>query len=393
MKVTRALIVGGGIGGLTAALCLARHRIAVSVFEQAAELTEVGAGIQLSPNATRVLHHLGLADALESVAFLPRAVEMRHWRTGRLLASSPLDGAFRDRFVYPYYHVHRADLLDVLERAVRASPGIELRAGSRVEAIEPADSGVFVEAGGERHGGDLLIGADGIHSTVREALFGAEAPRFTGNVAWRGLVPASAVPQGLVRPAASAWWGPHKHFVHYYVRRGELINCVGVVEKRGWEVESWTEPGHLDELKADFVGWHETVQLLIDNMDPRACFKWALFDRPPMSAWGEGRVTLLGDACHPTLPFMAQGAAMSIEDAAVLARCVAEGDEVAGSLRRYVSLRRARTARVQAGSRRNARLFHLTGLAAGFRNLVVGRASGRVMDWLYGYDALDPDGP
>lgn len=393
LQVSRALIVGGGIGGLTAALCLARQGIAVSVFEQTADLAEVGAGIQLSPNASRVLHHLGLEGALGSVAFLPRAVEMRDWRSGRLLASSPIDEAFRDRFVYPYYHVHRADLLDVLERALRRAPGIELRIGARVEGIEPGDSAVFVEAGGERHGGDLLIGADGIHSTVREALFGAEAPRFTGNVAWRGLVPAGAVPSGFVRPAASAWWGPHKHFVHYYVRRGELINCVGVVEKRGWEVESWTEPGDLSELQADFAGWHETVRRLIDNMDPQACFKWALFDRPPMSAWSDGRVTLLGDACHPTLPFMAQGAAMAIEDAAVLARCLVEGDGVSGSLRRYESLRRARTARVQAGSRRNARLFHSSGPAAGLRNLIVGRASGRVMDWLYGYDALDPGAP
>jgi salicylate hydroxylase len=392
LAVTRALIVGGGIGGLTAALCLARHRIPVRVFEQAAQLAEVGAGIQISPNASRVLHHLGLGDALGGVAFLPRAVEMRDWRSGRLLVSSPIDDAFRGKFVYPYYHVHRADLLDVLERAARAEPGIELRTGVRVEQIEPGESGVIVEAGGERHVGDFLVGADGIHSTVRRYLFGGEAPTFTGNVAWRGLVPAGAVPEGLVRPAASVWWGPRRHFVHYYVRGG-LINCVCVVEKRGWEVESWSQRGELDELKADFAGWHGTVRLLIDKLDPQACFKWALFDRPPMSAWSKGRVTLLGDSCHPTLPFMAQGAAMAIEDAAVLARCLLEGSEVSGGLRRYESLRRARTARVQAGSRRNARLFHLSGMAARLRNLAVSRASGRVMDWLYGYDALDPEGP
>ncbi|NIP14541.1 MAG: FAD-dependent oxidoreductase [Pseudomonadales bacterium] len=389
--MTHALIAGAGIGGLSAALSLARRGLTVSVFEQAGGLGEVGAGIQLSPNASRVLHHLGLEKALEPVGFLPQAVEMRDWRSGRLLVSSPIDDAFREKFVYPYYHVHRADLLRVLERAVRAQPGIELLTSSRVERIEPGDAGVHVEAGGARHRGDLLVGADGIHSTVRESLFGAEAPTFTGNVAWRGLVPTSAVPQDLVRPAASVWWGPRKHFVHYYVRGGELINCVCVVEKDGWEVESWSERGDLGELRADFAGWHETVRLLIDNLDPNACFKWALFDRPPMPVWGLGPVTLLGDACHPTLPFMAQGAAMAIEDGAVLARCLAECDVVAQGLRRYEGLRRARTARVQAGSRRNARIFHLSGLPALFRNLAVGRASGRVMDWLYGYDALDPD--
>lgn len=390
MNEQRAIIAGGGIGGLTAALCLARHKIAVSVFEQAPELGEVGAGLQLSPNGSRVLHHLGLEEGLKSAAFLPRAVEMRDWRSGRLLVSSLIDDEFRGKFAYPYYHIHRADLLEVLDRAVGAEPGIELHTGARVERIEPGASGVVVEAGGQRHQADLVIGADGIHSTVREALFGGEAPRFTGNVAWRGLVPAAALPKNLVRPVASAWWGPRKHFVHYYVRRGELVNCVCVVEKAGWEIESWSERGDLAELRADFTGWHDTVRILIDNLDAEACFKWALFDRPPMPAWGKGRVTLLGDACHPTLPFMAQGAAMAVEDAAVLARCVAEGDEIAGSLRRYESLRRARTSRVQAGSRRNARLFHLSGLPARLRNLVVGRASGRVMDWLYGYDALHP---
>ena len=245
-----------------------------------------------------------------------------------------------------------------------------------------------VEIGGVTHQGEFLVGADGIHSVVRTALFGAEAPTFTGNVAWRGLVPAGRLPPGLVRPMATAWWGPNKHFVHYYVRRGELVNCVCVVEKQGWEVESWTERGDQAELKADFAGWHETIQQLIDNMDPDACYKWALFDRPPMARWSDGCVTLLGDACHPTLPFMAQGAAMAIEDGAVLARCVAGAGDIRQGLARYESLRRARTAGVQVGSRRNAKVFHLAGPSAWLRNRVVGRASGSAMRKLYGYDAL-----
>ena len=223
---------------------------------------------------------------------------------------------------------------------------------------------------------------------VRDDLFGPEKPTFTGNVAWRGLVPADRLPQGLIHPVASAWWGPHKHFVHYFVRRGELVNCVCVIEKEGWEVESWNERGEHAELKSDFSGWHETIQALIDNMDPQACFKWALFDRPPMQQWSIGRATLLGDACHPTLPFMAQGAAMAIEDAAVLAGCVASEDDVPAALKRYESLRRQRTARIQKGSRRNAKVFHMSGIKAWLRNRAVGKARSNVMESLYTYDAL-----
>ncbi len=388
MSERTALIVGGGIGGLTAALCCARQGVSASVFEQASEFGEVGAGIQLSPNCTRVLHDLGLVSELSAVGFLPRGVEMRDWKSGRMLSFNPLGDAALEQFGFPYYHVHRADLLQVLVTAAQANPRIALHTDARVERILPRTNGAAVEIGGVTHEGDLLVGADGIHSVVRTALFGAEAPTFTGNVAWRGLVPADRLPPGLVRPMATAWWGPNKHFVHYYVRRGELVNCVCVVEKQGWEVESWTERGDRAELKADFAGWHDTIQQLIDHMDPDACFKWALFDRPPMARWGEGCVTLLGDACHPTLPFMAQGAAMAIEDGAVLARCVSQAGDLSTSLARYESLRRARTARVQAGSRRNAKIFHLAGFKAWLRNRAVGRASGGAMRALYDYDAL-----
>ena len=248
-----------------------------------------------------------------------------------------------------------------------------------------------MEANDQRTVGRILIGADGIHSTVRSQLFGSQAPRFTGNVAWRALIPAARLPKGLIRPMATAWWGPHKHFVHYFVRGGELVNCVCVVEKKGWEVESWTERGDRSELQADFAGWHETVRLLIDNMDPDNCFKWALYDRSPMARWSQGRVTLLGDACHPTLPFMAQGAAMAIEDGAVLAGVLAqdrEGDGIPDQLQRYESLRKPRTARIQSGSRRNAKLFHMSGVPAWFRDRAVAKAPGNVMRWLFEYDAL-----
>jgi salicylate hydroxylase len=238
------------------------------------------------------------------------------------------------------------------------------------------------------HAGDLLLGSDGIHSLVRSELWGEQAPRFTGNVAWRTLVPAADLPKDLIRPMSTVWWGPGKHFVHYYVRRGELVNCVCVVEKDGWEIESWTQQGDYEELKADFAGWHPDIQQLLEKSNRQQLFKWALFDRLPMTQWGKGRVTLLGDACHPTLPFMAQGAAMAIEDAAVLAGCLQHGDEVSASLQRYEDLRRTRTAGIQNGSRRNAKVFHLSGVPAWLRNRAARAAGGRTMDTLYRYDAL-----
>jgi 2-polyprenyl-6-methoxyphenol hydroxylase-like FAD-dependent oxidoreductase len=388
----RVLIVGGGIGGVTAALCFARQGIDVDVFEQANQFGEVGAGIQLSPNASRVLHDVGLEDALRAVAFLPDGVEMRDWKSGKVLTGNPLGASALAAFGAPYYHVHRADLMQVLVAAARASSRITLHTNARVDRIAQSPTQASVEVAGTRHHGDVVVGADGIRSVVRTELFGAESPTFTGCVAWRALVPVDRLPSAHIRPMSTAWWGPGKHFVHYYVRRGELVNCVCVVEKAGWEVESWTERGDHAELKRDFAGWHRDLQTLIDAIDKDTCFKWALFDRPPMQRWSEGRSTLLGDACHPTLPFMAQGAAMAIEDGAVLSRCVGQGGDVAESLRRYETLRRERTARIQAGSRRNATLFHLRGVKAWLRNRAVGKARGSVMNWLFSYDALTAAG-
>ncbi|MCZ6459307.1 MAG: FAD-dependent monooxygenase, partial [Gammaproteobacteria bacterium] len=377
---------------MTAALCFARCGFDVQVYEQSPEFSEIGAGIQLSPNCTRVLHDLGLESALRKVAFVPEGAQMRDWRSGRVISSSRLGQHVLDTYGLPYYHIHRADLMQVLCQAADSTQNITLHASARVEEFEQDDAGVSLSTGDGSYQGALLIGADGIHSVVRSALFGPEAATFTGCVAWRGLVPAERLPADLVRPMATAWWGPNKHFVHYYVRGGELVNCVCVVEKSGWEVESWSERGDHAELKADFAGWHDTVRVLIENMDPAACYKWALFDRPPMPQWGRGRVSLLGDACHPTLPFMAQGAAMAIEDGAVLSRLVAGGGDVAAQLKRYEISRQARTARIQSGSRRNAKVFHLTGIQAWLRNRVAGVVQDNVLDWLYGYDALAANG-
>lgn len=386
-QLTNALLAGGGIGGLTTSLCLARTGLQVTVLEQSPVFGEAGAGIQLSPNCARVLHHLGLEGALRDVAFLPEGAQFRHWRTGRVISESVLGEQAERQYGAPYYHIHRGDLLQLLLDAARRA-GIELLADTRVSAIEQNEAGVRISAGDGSFTSGLLVGADGIHSVVREQLWGEDAPRFTGNLAWRALVPADRLPAAMIRPMATAWWGPGKHFVHYYVRGGELVNCVCVVEKAGWQVESWTQKGDLDELRADFSGWHSDIETLIDRIDEATLFKWALFDRDPLAHWGQGRVTLLGDACHPMLPFMAQGAAMAIEDAAVLANCVGKNADVPQALARYENLRKDRTASIQRGSRRNARVFHLSGLPALLRNRAVRAAGTRTMDRLYSYNPL-----
>jgi salicylate hydroxylase len=340
-----------------------------------------------------VLYAFGLEAALAKVAFRPQAVEARTWKHGAALSRIPLGDAVVSRFHTPYFHVHRADLIAVLARAVASEPRIALRLGAACARCEIDARGAAVAlASGEQLRADLVAGADGIRSTVRESLFGPEQPRFTGNVAWRGLVPASALAGADVRPVAALWVGPGAHFVHYYVRGGALVNFVGVVERGDWREESWTARGAKSELLRDFAGWHPTVRAIVQLAPEDGCFRWALFDRDPLPSWSRGAATLLGDACHPTLPFMAQGACMAIEDAAVLAECIgaAAVAEIPTALARYEALRRARTAGIQLGSRRNASLYHMRAPRSWLRNLRLrsGGGLGGQSDALYGYDAF-----
>lgn len=384
----KILIAGGGIGGLTAALCLAQSGHKVEVFEQAEQFSDLGAGIQLSPNCTRVLHQLGLEPELKKHGFLPEGTEIRDWKSGKLISESRLGQFAVDKYQYPYYHIHRGDLVKLLFEASKLEDNIQLNVNAEIKSFEQSHNRVQLHVNNTVHSGDLLVGADGIHSAVRSALWGEEQAQFTGNVAWRALVHTADIPKGLIPPVASVWWGPNKHFVHYFLRGGELINCVCVVEKQNWQIESWTEPGEHQELKSAFTGWHQDIQLLLDHCNKDTLYKWALYDRQPMESWSKGRVTLLGDACHPTLPFMAQGAAMAIEDSAVLASCLNQSP-IEDALKQYETLRKDRTASIQRGSRRNATVFHLSGIKAWARNLAAGRASNAMMDNLYGYNVLD----
>ena len=380
------IVAGAGLGGLTLALCLARVGFRVTVLEQAKVLGEVGAGVQISANGARVLYHLGLADALNRVAFRPESGEMRHWQTGETLSSRPLGQASEQDFGFPYFHLHRADFHSILATELRDVISVDLHLDHKVTEFDQTETGVRVSTeGGANFSGDVLVGCDGIHSAIREQLFGPDAPRFTGCVAWRATVPVDILPPGHVRPVASNWIGQGGHFVHYYVRRGELVNCVGVMERGAWQAESWSSAGAITEFINDFSGWHENLQILMRAAEN--CFQWGLFDRDPMPQWGDGRVTLLGDACHPMLPFMAQGAVMAIEDAYTLAQCLAASeDNPPGALLRYEALRKERTTVVQKMSRDNIQFFH----RADIPNLEARMAGHRdAHRWLYSFDVTN----
>ncbi len=391
----RIAIVGAGLGGLAAAIALERDGHDVVVLEQANELGEIGAGIQLSPNATRVLAAYGLLDAVAEVAVRPVTGDLRRWQDGEALVSQPLGDDVLDRFGYPYFHVHRADLHRVLARGVRRA---EVRLGHRLVGVDSSGDGVdvaFDVADGEGHtevGFDAVVGADGIHSVVRSELFGPETPRFSGNCAWRGLVPAEEVAHLELPVASHAFLGPGQHFVCYYVSAGRFVNWVGVAPTETWTLESWTAPGVLADALADFDGWCPTVTGLISALGDRTPYRFALYDRDPLEVWGDGAVTLLGDACHPMLPFMAQGAAQAIEDAAVLAGCLRDAADVGPALRRYQDLRRERTARVQLAARSNETLFHLPDgpeqQARDERLAAPSTSTTHRNAWLFDYDAV-----
>jgi salicylate hydroxylase len=386
----RIAVVGGGIGGLSAALALLKAGFNVQVYEQAPRFGEIGAGIQISPNASRLLHRLGLREAMERWGVRPRFVHQKRWDDGRTLQRAPLGPEVEERFGAPYYHFHRGDLAALLAEAL---PGERAHAGYRLVGIEERrdsvvarfDNGVSVEA-------DLLIGADGIHSRVRHLAFGPERPRFTGCVAWRGLVPAERIAHLGIEVASHNWMGPGGHCVHYWVSARRLMNVVCIVEHGTWTSESWTDRGDVAEVLARYEGWHPTVRGLIGAFPET--FVWALHDRAPLPAWIEGRVALLGDACHPMLPMMAQGAAQAIEDGAALAALLSSmTDDVPAALRRYEALRKPRATRLQEASAANRVRFHLPdGPEQETRDAAMANSGDRSLDniaWLYEHDAAD----
>ena len=389
----RMLIAGAGLGGLTAALALIRRGFRVAVLEQAPALGEVGAGVQIGANGMCVLDHLGLWPALEPLAWRPEGKRIYHYRTGESWPLYDLGAESVERYGFPYCMFHRADLHAVLARAVADAQPDSVRLNAKLAGLEQDGiRATAVLAGGERVSGAALIGADGIHSVVRRALFGPDDPRFTGIVAWRGVVPTADLPAPLLEPQSAIWIGPGGHCVHYQLRNGELMNFVGAIERSDWQVESWNTPGTVAECLRDFDGWNETLRSLIRAIP--APYKWALHVREPMAAWSKGRMTLLGDACHATLPFLAQGANHAIEDGLMLARALESFDDIETALKRYEAARLERTARMVRGSAANTARFHNPNLADPAETARIAReefdpaAVADRHDWLFEYDAV-----
>ena len=391
------IIAGAGIGGLSAALALERSGFRVVVFEEAAELADIGAGIQLSPNATRVLLTLGLGERLKPHVVTPSEVRIQTG-AGENLARVPLGDFAAQRYGAPYWVIHRGDLQSALVDAVRATPGITLALDTAVDNFTPDADGVTVHAIRGRSSfdaadgatidthGTALIGADGLTSMVRyeltskslSPLKGRGEPRYSNRTAWRATVPYTAVSADFREPIIRLWLGRNAHLVHYPVKGGTAINIVAITNERR-SYRNWaSDEGTPDEVLAHFPreAWSKAALDLLAV--PELWLRWPLFDRPPSKHWGSGPVTLLGDAAHPMLPFLAQGAAMAIEDAAVLAECLQTApDEPQQALRVYEDERQPRTARVQRTARRNGRIYHLGGLAAFARDHVLRKKIGR----------------
>lgn len=361
-------IIGAGMGGLTAAATLRRAGIKARVYEQAPEFSRLGAGIQMSPNAMKVLRAIGLEQSLREIAFQPRHQLSRVWDSGEINLDYPFGKVAEDKYGAPYLLMHRGDLHRLLHGAV---PDQDVRRGKRLVSFEQDASGVTMRfADGTSERVSAMVAADGTHSHVRELLFGAADPSYTGKVAYRTTFPASRL-GGETIDDCTKWWGNDRHIVIYYTTRNrDEIYFVTSVPEPDWKTESWSATGDLGELRAAFRGFHPSVQMVLD-----ACpqvHKWAILTRDPMPNWSKGRVTLLGDACHPMTPWMAQGAATAMEDAAVLSRCVKEAGprNIEDAFLLYESLRKARTAEIQRVSHSNTWLHR----------------SGNT-DWVFGYDA------
>jgi salicylate hydroxylase len=369
----RIAVIGGGIGGLTAALALSRCGFETHIFEQADALREVGAGLGISPNAFKVLRALGLEAALRTRGFEPDAITGRDWATGDPSFRIPLKEVIASRHGAPLINIHRADLLDILAATCERECCIHL--GSYCSAVMSADGGAVVAfRDGTQEGFDVVAGCDGIHSRVRAMLGGRDVAQFTGNVCWRALIRIEALPPRHVAPNVTLWAGPGGHVVTYYVRHGALINLVAIRETPDWIDESWSIESNRIELLDVFPEVHPELRAVLQRVEH--CFKWGLFDHDPLPTWGSGHITLLGDAAHPMLPFIGQGAAMAIEDAYVLARELARRPaSTAAALRAYEAERIPRTTQVQLAARKQAKVLH--------RHVGVPQFK---PDWLYSYD-------
>lgn len=389
-------VVGAGIGGLAAATALAARRARVVVYEQASALAEVGAGLQVAPNGVAVLEALGLRDAAETRASVPEAVALIDFRRpDRAVARVPLGQAAVARYGRPYWHLHRADLLEVL-RAGAEEAGATIRLAARVEAVEsgagPANAGATLTfADGTVASAGVVIAADGVRSALRSSRFSTTPARFTGHVAWRATVPADRAPAEFLAPVARVTMGHGRHLVTYPLRGRTLVNLVAVEERPAWAEEGWMREDDPADLRRAFSGWGGPAAALLSAVE--RCFLWGLFDHAPLARWTDGTVALLGDACHPMVPFLAQGATMAIEDAWVLADCLDLAEDPRAGLAAYEDARLPRATRVQRAAAASGRLYHLGPALAAPAHALLGAVSAaapgllaRRFDWLFGED-------
>ncbi len=384
------LVAGAGIGGLTTALALAQKGFRAAVFEQSPRLEEAGAGIQLSPNAMHVLLGLGLGEALKPYAVSVENIRVRKARSGSDIVRVPLGFYVERRYGAPYWTIHRGDLQKVLLEAVRANPDVALKLGSRIDDFVVHANGITAQArsghGAAEERGIALIGADGLWSSIRTRLGYTDAPHFRRRTAWRAVVPADAVPPECREPSVNLWLGRHAHLVHYPVKAGQEVNIVAIVRDETAQT-GWNNAAAREEIIGLFrKRWAVTARNVVGA--PERWTKWSLYDRPLLRHWGKGPITLMGDAAHPMLPFLAQGAAIAIEDAAVLAESMAASpDDPAQGMRRYEELRLDRTARAQRTAARNGMHYHAAGVEAAVRNTALrvmgGKGLLRRYDWLY----------
>jgi salicylate hydroxylase len=390
-RAPRVVIIGGGIGGLAAALALERRGAEVMVYEQSPVHSEIGAGLNLTPNAVKAFRALGIEDKIEDIGSGSEFLIIRSWKSGRLI-SRVRRGDFRKKFGAPNLTVHRADLLDVLRGSLKTT---DIRLGMRCIAVEPGARNAAARfADGSAIEADVVVGADGIHSMVRNSLFGADAPRFTGCVCWRGMAPVDAVPSDINSGDGTMWMGPHGHVVHYPVHRGKLVNIVAHIDSNAWTEESWTHECGVAEVASAYAGWHPALTQLYPCST--RWYKWALYDRDPLERWSQGRATLLGDSAHAMLPYLGQGAAMAVEDGYVLAAMIArQPDDLDAALVAYERLRAPRTRGAVLGSRERAKENHLASPWARLRRDVKFALRERFgardntafqAGWLYEYD-------
>ena len=382
----RVLIAGGGIGGLAAAIALGRRGIDTAVIERSCFTDETGAGIQLGPNATRTLKALGALDAIEPHAFRPEAIVIYDGMSARKLTSVPLGRIAEQRYGAPYLTLHRADLHAALRSVAEALASVILQPGFEVAAIDRQGGKVIARnVDGHEVSGSSLIGADGLWSTIRALIMPQANLRFTGATAFRVLLSRRDLPSPFDAPIVGLWLGPRSHLVHYPVRGGEMLNVVAVMQG-GHALDGWNSNASTETLRAGFARWAKNSKSLLERAE--AWRSWSLYRLVDLDTWSIGRVALLGDAAHPLLPYLAQGAALAIEDAATLADCIAsQTNDAAGALARYEQLRRPRAERVARHSRRLGRLYHLGGLLRLARNFILERRSEeralQRLGWLY----------